>query len=467
MAEVRAWTIKGRIQRWILLLVVAQVLLLQIPAILIVRAVLNSELSNLLEEEQAEFQSALTFIRASGRDVVASDLDEFVNAFSERHPRFPLALELWSGETLIGRAGPSYLIDAATADPTMLDQRVDAGGWIAWRAESAPHGELATVVVDGRAQREELVGFGVLMLVLLFVWGSTGLAFGLFLARRISGMMSLLGSRARSMLTGGEETLVGEALPEEVGPFVRELSSGIESMSAESARFRLMAAGLAHELSAPIQNLASEMEVALMKDRDPASYKRVIESNLDEMRDLGEAVHNLLLLCSERKAEQVVEEFDLSFELGLRLSGEKRQALRKSVELAIDFEGDLRIAADREAILRALRNLVANAIAWTPEGGRVGVEVVGTDGRLVATVEDEGPGVPAELRDKVFEPFFRGPSGAGRRAGYGLGLAMVKASAEAAGGSVELSDSPSGGARFRFAIPRQSLPENKGQPLQD
>jgi len=452
---VNSWTIKGRIQRWILGLVVAQLLFLQVPAVLIVRTVLDSELSNLLEEEQAEFQSALTLIHASGRDALPADLDEFVNEFSERHPRFPLALELWRGGELVGRAGPDYLIDAALPDPGRLNERVDVGDWVAWRAEEAASGELAIVRIDGRVQRQALLGFGVLMVVLLFVWGGVGIGMGLYLASRISRMMSVLGGRAEGMLTGAQVELEGEALPEEVGPFVLELKSGIESMRAESARFRLMAAGLAHELSAPIQNLAGEMEVALMKDRDSAAYKRVLESNLDEMRDLGEAVHNLLLLCSERRQEQVVEEFDLSFELGLRLSGERRQALRKGIDLAVDFEGDLHLAADREAILRAMRNLVANAIAWTPEGGRVWVEVVGTDAELVATVDDEGPGVPLELRDKVFEPFFRGPSSAGRRAGYGLGLAMVKASAESAGGSVTISDAPTGGARFCVRLPKR------------
>ena len=450
-----AWTIKGRIRRWIFLLVVVQVLLLQAPAILIVRALLDGQISSLLEEEQAEFRSELTHIHSSGRRATEDDLVEFVTAFSERHPRFPLALELWHDGELIGRAGPAYLLEAIDADSAELDQRIDSGDWISWRTESTHGGDLAIVVVDGRVQREVLVEFGALMLVLLVGWAGLGLAFGLYLARRISGMMRLLGVNARRMLGGEEEQLGDGVLPDEVGPFVRELRAGIESMHLESARFRLMAAGLAHELSAPIQNLAGEMEVALMKDRDAADYKRVLESNLDEMRDLGEAVHNLLLLCSERKAEQVVEEFDLSFELGLRLSGERRQALRKGIDLAVDFRGDLQLAADREAILRALRNLVANAIAWTPSAGRVRVEVAGSATELEVVVEDEGPGVPAELRDKVFEPFFRGPSGAGQRAGYGLGLAMVKAAVETAGGSVEIGDSPSGGARFRLWLPKR------------
>lgn len=447
------WTIKSRIRRWILLLILGQVLVLQVPTVLIVSAVLDRELSNLLEEELAEFQSAIVRIRTSGAEVRDTDLVTFVDSFSERHPRFPLALELWSDGTLIGRAGPEYLIAKLTFDPQRLEERVDAGNWIAWRAEQVDGG-IAAVIVDGRVQRQSIVWLGLTMTLLVLLWGAAGLAVGLVLARLISTMMTDLGSGARALLAGEATKIDSEGLPEEVAPFVHELRVGIENLDEETGRFRVMAAGLAHELSAPIQNLIAEMEVALMKERDPVAYRHVLESNLDEMRDLGEAVHNLLLLCSERRIEQVVEEFDLAFELGLRLSGERRQALRKGVELGVDFEGDLHLAADREAILRALRNLVANAIAWTPVGGVVHLEVRGHEEALVAVIEDEGPGVPAELRDKVFEPFFRGPSGPGRRAGYGLGLAMAKAAAESAGGSLELSAAKSGGARFCMRLPR-------------
>ena len=436
------------------MLILAQVLFLQVPTVLIVRAVLVREISNLLEEELAEFETELARFSPSEHAVQTADLVAFVNAFSERHPSFPLALELWDGDHLVGEAGEQYLLDALDFDPEQLDQRVDVGNWTAWRAEDV-HSGVAAVIVDGRSRRQTLFFFGFGMSLLILVWGAAGFAVGLFLTRLIRNMMRGLGSSARSLLAGEPDELAVEELPDEVGPFVRELRLGIESLNQETDRFRLMAAGLAHELSAPIQNLVAEMEVALMKERDLAAYRLVLESNLDEMRDLGEAVHNLLLLCSERHAEQVGEDFDLAFELGLRLSGERRQALRKGVELALDFSGDLHFAADREAILRALRNLVANAIAWTPAGGLVKVELRGEQREILAVIEDEGPGVPAELRLRVFEPFFRGPSGPGRRAGYGLGLAMAKAAAESTGGNLVLDASPSGGARFRMRLPRQ------------
>ena len=110
--------------------------------------------------------------------------------------------------------------------------------------------------------------------------------------------------------------------------------------------------------------------------------------------------------------------------------------------------------ADREAMLRALRNLVSNAVQWTPQGGQVNVTIAATDLNVTLTVDDSGPGIPGPMRAKIFEPFARGGERGGERVGYGLGLAIVREAVEAHGGTVEVATSPIGGARFVVHIPR-------------
>jgi signal transduction histidine kinase len=73
----------------------------------------------------------------------------------------------------------------------------------------------------------------------------------------------------------------------------------------------------------------------------------------------------------------------------------------------------------------------------------------------VAVVDDAGPGVPQALRERIFDPFYRGPSAHGRRVGYGLGLAIVKDAATRHAGRIEIETSPLGGARFRLTLPRR------------
>jgi two-component system sensor histidine kinase MprB len=200
-----------------------------------------------------------------------------------------------------------------------------------------------------------------------------------------------------------------------------------------------------------------ETEVALLTRGRDVGYRRVLESNLEDLRDLADAIDNLVTICSRRRVEAgaAFEDFDLAEEARIRLERERAQAERHGIELALAAHGDLRMRGDREAILRGLRNLAANAIQWSPTGGRVDVALEGQPERILVTVDDAGPGVPEELRAQVFAPFFRGPAINGQRIGYGLGLAIVRSAVDVHGGSVWIGSSPRGGARFRVELPRE------------
>ncbi len=102
---------------------------------------------------------------------------------------------------------------------------------------------------------------------------------------------------------------------------------------------------------------------------------------------------------------------------------------------------------------RAALNLIENALAHTPSGTPVTVSVRSEDDSACLEVSDRGPGVPEELRDRVFERFSRGGGDTGGGTGSGLGLAIVRAVAEAHGGSVTLDDAEGGGARFVLRLP--------------
>jgi signal transduction histidine kinase len=111
------------------------------------------------------------------------------------------------------------------------------------------------------------------------------------------------------------------------------------------------------------------------------------------------------------------------------------------------------VRGDRETLVLALRNLLANAIDWSPEGGRVEVRLNAVDGHCAIEVDDQGPGVPVEEHERIFQPFERGSRRAKGRIGYGLGLALVRTVAEMHDGTVEVTRSALGGARFRLSFP--------------
>ena len=112
------------------------------------------------------------------------------------------------------------------------------------------------------------------------------------------------------------------------------------------------------------------------------------------------------------------------------------------------------IIGSRELLRRALFNLVENAVKYGPEGGQVQLSASLEGETAIITVADQGPGIPQELRERVFEPFFRVDSARSRQlGGTGLGLALVRAIVELHGGSVSVEEVPTGGTSFFLKIP--------------
>ena len=398
-------------------------------------------------------------------------------------------------EALLGASDGSPEAFLSIADEIALHHPENAVSWVVWeRATGAiwaqrlrsplpeearpapmPPGRVL-VLEDGNRWRAQAQGEGLVMGMLLGAESRLALArrFELFLfvfvgvavvlatlagalfGRRVARQLHRVADEARSVRSPGED--LGEVLgaPEEI----REVSDALQEMLAnirlESEKARIVAAELAHELRSPIQNLLGETEVALLRERDPAYYRTVLASNQEELRELGRAVDNLVTLAGsdQERAPRELERFDLGREADLRLSRERQQADRCGVRIELATDGDLLVRGDREALLLALRNLVSNAIDWSPEGGVVRVSLSASRDLLELVVEDMGPGVPEDEREAIFEPFRRGRAADGHRVGYGLGLALVRRAVQTHGGSIAVTRGTRGGARFQIELPR-------------
>lgn len=131
---------------------------------------------------------------------------------------------------------------------------------------------------------------------------------------------------------------------------------------------------------------------------------------------------------------------------------------RHQLERRLDHPVTVR--ADRAALARIVSNLVSNAVKYSPEGGRVRVLTEADDEAGVIVVEDQGPGIAPAHREHVFQRFYRGEEHWGLEArGLGIGLALVRAMAEAMGGAVGVDDADGGGARFWVRLPRAEAEE--------
>ena len=133
------------------------------------------------------------------------------------------------------------------------------------------------------------------------------------------------------------------------------------------------------------------------------------------------------------------------------------QAEERDITLVDDLDESVRIMGDEGLAEQLAYNLVDNAIRYNKQGGRIWLTVRSEGSNAILSVADEGPGVPPELRERVFERFYRVDTSRSRETGgTGLGLAIVKHGAESFGGSVSITDAESGGACFVFRAPLAS-----------
>jgi two-component system heavy metal sensor histidine kinase CusS len=250
---------------------------------------------------------------------------------------------------------------------------------------------------------------------------------------------------------------IAQDAPREVREVASAMNEMLERIQTGLRRMQTFTAGLAHELRSPLQNLIGETEVNLLRERTAGEYQHLLRSNLEDLQELSDAVDNLVTYCRTCEAPERdlhSEQFDLAREVELRLARERRTTERQGVDVRVESAGHTRLTADREGCLRVVRNLVGNAIAWSPRDSVVRVRIEGHDDSVILEVTDQGPGVSAELGERIFEPFVTGRQAAGKRGSYGLGLAICRSVMEQHRGTLAFENLPEGGARFVATFPR-------------
>jgi signal transduction histidine kinase len=217
---------------------------------------------------------------------------------------------------------------------------------------------------------------------------------------------------------------------------------------------RRFMADASHELRTPVAILQGEIDVSLSRDdRDAEEYRRSLQIMHRSVRKLTRIVRDLFLLARADSGAYPLQRqrFYLDEMLGESVDGFRTLAAERGIELQRVWPADLLMAGDEDLVQRMIGNLVENAIKYTPEGGTVAVSAAAHDSTYRLEVRDSGPGIPPELRDRLFQRFFRG-GGAGRDSGAGLGLPIARWIAEAHGGKIWIE----GGSTFVVEMPRVS-----------
>jgi signal transduction histidine kinase len=230
----------------------------------------------------------------------------------------------------------------------------------------------------------------------------------------------------------------------------------LDRLTEAFAGQRAFVADASHELRTPLTVIRGQLEVLAAQERpSPAELRRVEGLVQAEIGRVSRLVDDLLLLVRSEQTEFLrlapIELRPFVEELwdGMGLLADRRFELAGSVPEGV-------LDGDPDRLAQALRNLIGNAIEHTAPGVgivRLRVETM-RGGRLRLLVEDDGPGIPKEQRERVFDRFHRIDSARDRASGgTGLGLSIVRAIALAHGGDVSAGGSPEGGARIELVLP--------------
>jgi two-component system, OmpR family, sensor kinase len=309
--------------------------------------------------------------------------------------------------------------------------------------------------IEATVRRVRLfLGAGVLGGTLLALLG--GVLLGRRAMRPVAGLTSAASDIERTRDPG--KSIPVPHADDEVAELARTLQAmldGLEEAREETegalARQRQFVADASHELRTPLTSILANLE--LLTDVLDGERGEAARSALRSSQRMRRLVGDLLLLARADAKRQLPREptdvgrvlVEAAAELGPVADGHN---------LTVDADEAV-VEGTRDELHRMTLNLMENAIRHTPEGTRIWARVAADNGQVVITVQDNGPGVPAELHDRVFERFVRGTGDRGSSSG--LGLSIVRAVAESHGGSVALEDADPG-ARFVVRLPRAEVP---------
>jgi signal transduction histidine kinase len=246
--------------------------------------------------------------------------------------------------------------------------------------------------------------------------------------------------------------LATERLPQEVAPLIDALNRLLLRLHAAFQAQRAFVADAAHELRSPLT--AVRLELQLLDRAPDEAARREARANLGAAVDRAiHLVEQLLTLARSEPREEPGEWPQIPLEEATAdgIADANALAVARRIDLALEAE-PAAVRGDRDSLRILVRNLVDNAVRYTPQGGQVRVSTRQQAAGATLEVVDTGPGIPASDRQRAFDRFYRrsnAPEG-----GSGLGLAIVKAIADRHGAEVRLDDAAGGGLKVTVAFPR-------------
>lgn len=377
-------------------------------------------------------------------------------------PQYDFVVQVWTQEGVrIWQSRPHTVLPGLT-QLGLSTVETGAGRWRVFGVEAGSRVIQVAQPMDLRERRaaqlawRTLQPFALLLpaLAVLIVW----------IVARLTRPVRDFSAALRSRSPGALEPLSMAGLPAEIQPVADALDDLLARLRDVLQRERAFIADAAHELRTPLTALRLQADELTALPAGPARDEaaRVLTSGIDRMARLVEQ----LLALARAEREEPLQPVSVALDELLREVVEELLPLadRRQVDLGMEFADPVRVAGEPESLRVLARNLIDNAVRYSPTGGRVDVRVAASaegSGGAELSVTDEGPGLPAAERERVFDRFYRVPGS--EPSGSGIGLALVRQIARRHGATVVLEDGPAGrGLRARVSFARPAGPLSLG-----
>jgi len=346
----------------------------------------------------------------------------------------------------VALGAPAHELGADAAEIERALAGKPAASPIFWGHDGRPYqrgyasvGGAGLIVVEGSADYfQELASFRKRLLAGGLAGAALIVVFAVLISARITRPLGRLAAAAERIGRGELATAVPVETRDEVGQLAARLDEMRAALAARDERLQMMLAGIAHEVRNPLGGL--QLYAGLLREGLAGQPERLAEvGRIAREIDYLEAVVTEFLEYARRPAPHL-ERFPA------------RALLEEIAELCgpavrVEAPAELVATGDRGQLRRALLNLGRNAVTAAGPSGTVVLGAAAASPGVAWEVRDSGPGIPGELREKVFTPFFTT-----REKGTGLGLAFVRDIVRDHGGEIAVDRGPEGGARFRFVL---------------
>jgi signal transduction histidine kinase len=274
---------------------------------------------------------------------------------------------------------------------------------------------------------------------------------GWWLSRRITRPVLALADAADEVAKGNYDVQLPPPGDDEIGELSIRFTEMARRLSEVEELERNFLMTVSHELRTPLTAIRGHVE-ALREGlaEDPELRARSLDVIATEASRLERLVGDVLDLAKldARRFTVLREEVDMAQLIERAYEAFGEEARRRGIDYRSDVAARPVILSDGDRLLQIVSNLLSNAFRWTPDGGRVEVDLAQADGTVSVAVADTGPGISPADRERIFRPFVSAGGG-----GTGLGLAIARELATALGGRIRVDSTPGEGSRFELLLP--------------